>query len=136
MFPIKATALPSKKERAALGLSAVLTSYVPEWKQCSEELNRQEYEKLVKAWKSFKGPVKNLEHFAVCVPIDPEEGYYAVAEFKKGRLECSARPEEEIDPDLLAIVEFAGQRKTVVKIQPNAKCDCGSGKKAKRCCHR
>lgn len=137
MFEIKNSAIPSQKDRDALELQAILSSYRPSWKQCKkEEMLRPEFHLLRAAWRAFTGPVRNLEHFAVCVEIDKGEAFYAYAEFKKGTLECDIRPEEEIDPKLLAIVEFVGQREGVVKMRPNGPCSCGSGKKAKKCCHR
>jgi len=131
-------AFPSASERKNWAVIAAVESACPDWEQAEEaEITRPEYERLLEAWSAFKGPVKNPDHFIVCVKLDDyteERPLYAVAEYQKPDVKVYVDHEDDIDPDLCRIVKFAGKRQRPERVGPNEKCPCGSGRKYKKCC--
>lgn len=116
-------------------LKAILRASPPTWEDAkSEGLVRAEFDRLLQAWNAFEGPVKDVNHFMVCVEIASDT--YATVTFDHGSTKIEILFEEEIDRDLIKQVPFSGQRIAEKRINPNSKCACGSGRKAKKCCLR
>lgn len=98
------------------------------------------YESLALKWACFTGPVRDPDHFAICVEApgayEDEQQRYAYAEYDHGRMILDFRLDVEINQDLLctqvpfAVTPIAGTAVT----GGNKKCPCGSGRKYKKCC--
>lgn len=97
-------------------------------------MTSNEFARLNKAWKAFKGPVRNPEHFMVCAQVDPEN--YACAEYDHGEIRLDVIHEEDLDEKLLVAIEPVERIRAEKRVSPNSKCPCGSSKKFKRCCGR
>ena len=136
LFKMQGDALPSSAD-----LLATIIKTAPWPKKPPEEcgLNQSELDRLHKAWLAFTGPVRDPQHFAVIQPLAWEMcGYtmWAHAEYVSGEIIVDARPEEDINNDLLRYVPPPQQLKAERKVGPNAPCPCKSGRKYKKCCAR
>ena len=129
--------LPSDQEIGRIKVQSVAKFLPLDWDEAKAKgLNRQEFSKLRRKWKDLavKGSVRDPNHFAVCLELDFEEEVYAVAEYEDGRVSIDVISAEDVDEKLLPIVDFSGQIISEIRIQPNQKCPCKSGKKYKKCC--
>lgn len=136
MITAKSANLPSLSTLRRVDVEGIVRAHDLEWEYAKEvEISRSEFDRLVKAWKAFRGPVRDPEHFMVCVAIAPGD-LYACAEYERGQIDIQILEEDELDPQLLPAVEAVSMARGEKRIGPNDRCYCGSGKKFKRCCGR
>ena len=112
-------------------------------------LTDKQWHGIVKAWKSFNGPVQNATHFALCVPIGyleaQETEINAWLEYENGALTFDIVDDEYVyeNSELLRTVRPTDCiKKKIVIPAPNAPCPCGATNernkriKYKKCCGR
>jgi hypothetical protein len=102
------------------------------------ELTAAEYVKLSEKWKAFRGLVSDIGHFGMTMALpghrEDEIPMYAFVEYSHGKVAVDVLDEDEVPVELLPPVAVPAQLKAQLRIGPNDRCPCGSGKKYKKCC--